>query len=202
VRRRPYAVVLFDEMEKAHPDVSNVLLQVLDDGRLTDGQGRTVDFTNTIIVMTSNIGAQAILDMTEKGEPDEMIAAHVRTLLKKHLRPELLNRIDETVVFHQLRKKDLAGIVEIQVQNLRKRLKARGLDLELTPAAVHALADEGYDPAFGARPLKRVIQQRLENPIAGRILEGGYADGDTVKVDFAGKSFTFGKAGTKADATA
>ena len=202
VRRRPYAVVLFDEMEKAHPDVSNVLLQVLDDGRLTDGQGRTVDFTNTIIVMTSNIGAQAILDMTEKGEPDEMIAAHVRTLLKKHLRPELLNRIDETVVFHQLRKKDLAGIVEIQVQNLRKRLKARGLDLELAPAAVHALADEGYDPAFGARPLKRVIQQRLENEIAGRILEGGYADGDTVKVDFAGKSFTFGKAGTKADAMA
>jgi len=193
VRRRPYAVVLFDEMEKAHPDVSNVLLQVLDDGRLTDGQGRTVDFTNTIIVMTSNIGAQAILEMSEKGEPDEMIAAHVRTLLKKHLRPELLNRIDETVVFHQLRKKDLAGIVEIQIGSLRKRLKARGLDLELTPAAVNALADEGYDPAFGARPLKRVIQQRLENPIAGKILEGVYTEGDTVKVDFAGKSFAFGK---------
>jgi ATP-dependent Clp protease ATP-binding subunit ClpB len=192
VRRRPYAVVLFDEMEKAHPDVSNVLLQVLDDGRLTDGQGRTVDFSNTIIVMTSNIGAQAILEMTEKGEPEEMIGAHVRTLLKKHLRPELLNRIDETVVFHQLRKKDLAGIVAIQVGSLRKRLKARGLDLELTPAAVQALADEGYDPTFGARPLKRVIQQRLENAIAGRILEGGYADGDTVRVDFAGKSFTFG----------
>jgi ATP-dependent Clp protease ATP-binding subunit ClpB len=194
VRRRPYAVVLFDEMEKAHPDVSNVLLQVLDDGRLTDGQGRTVDFTNTIIVMTSNIGAQAILDMTEKGERDEMIAAHVRTLLKKHLRPELLNRIDETVVFHQLGRKQLAGIVEIQVGGLRKRLKARGLDLLLTPAAVNALADEGYEPAFGARPLKRVIQQRLENAIAGRILEGAYAEGDTVKVDFVGKSFTLGKA--------
>jgi ATP-dependent Clp protease ATP-binding subunit ClpB len=202
VRRRPYAVVLFDEMEKAHPDVSNVLLQVLDDGRLTDGQGRTVDFTNTIIVMTSNIGAQAILEMTEKGEADEMIAAHVRTLLKKHMRPELLNRIDETVVFHQLRKKDLAGIVEIQVGSLRKRLKARGLDLELTPVAVNALADEGYDPAFGARPLKRVIQQRLENPIAGKILEGVYAEGDTVKVDFAGKSFAFGKSAQRLGASA
>jgi len=197
VRRRPYAVVLFDEMEKAHPDVSNVLLQVLDDGRLTDGQGRTVDFSNTIIVMTSNIGAQAILEMTEKGEPEEMIGAHVRTLLKKHLRPELLNRIDETVVFHQLGRKDLAGIVEIQVGSLRKRLKARGLDLELTPAAVQALADEGYDPTFGARPLKRVIQQRLENAIAGKILEGGYADGDTVRVDYAGKTFSFGKVQAK-----
>jgi ATP-dependent Clp protease ATP-binding subunit ClpB len=197
VRRRPYAVVLFDEMEKAYPDVSNVLLQVLDDGRLTDGQGRTVDFTNTIIVMTSNIGAQAILEMTEKGEPEEMIGAHVRTLLKKHLRPELLNRIDETVVFHQLGRKDLAGIVEIQVGSLRKRLKARGLDLELTPAAVQALADEGYDPTFGARPLKRVIQQRLENAIAGKILEGGYADGDTVRVDYAGKTFSFGKVQAK-----
>jgi ATP-dependent Clp protease ATP-binding subunit ClpB len=187
-------------MEKAHPDVSNVLLQVLDDGRLTDGQGRTVDFTNTIIVMTSNIGAQAILEMSEKGEADEMIAAHVRTLLKKHMRPELLNRIDETVVFHQLRKKDLAGIVEIQVGSLRKRLKARGLDLELTPAAVNALADEGYDPAFGARPLKRVIQQRLENSIAGKMLEGIYAEGDTVKVDFARKSFAFGKSGSRVGA--
>jgi ATP-dependent Clp protease ATP-binding subunit ClpB len=191
VRRRPYCVVLFDEFEKAHPDVSNVLLQVLDDGRLTDGQGRTVDFTNTIIVMTSNIGSQAILEMTEKGENDALIEAHVMGVLKKHMRPELLNRIDETVVFHQLGRKDLAGIVEIQVGSLRKRLKARGLDLELTPAAVQALADEGYDPTFGARPLKRVIQQRLENAIAGKILEGGYADGDTVRVDYAGKSFTF-----------
>jgi ATP-dependent Clp protease ATP-binding subunit ClpB len=195
-------VVLFDEMEKAHPDVSNVLLQVLDDGRLTDGQGRTVDFTNAIIVMTSNIGAQAILEMSEKGESDELISTHVRTLLKKHLRPELLNRIDETVVFHQLRKKDLAGIVEIQVGSLRKRLKARGLDLELTPAAVNALADEGYDPAFGARPLKRVIQQRLENPIAERMLRGEFGEGATVRVDLSCKSFTFGKGAARVELTA
>ena len=197
IRRRPYAVILFDEMEKAHPDVSNVLLQVLDDGRLTDGQGRTVDFTNTIIVMTSNIGAQAILEMTEKGQPDSIIEAHVRGELKKHLRPELLNRIDETVVFHQLSKKQLAGVVQIQIKYLQKRLKSRGLDLALSTKAVEALADEGYDPSFGARPLKRVIQQRLENGIAGKILEGVFKEGDTVNVDFTGKSFTFTSDSTK-----
>ena len=196
VRRRPYAVILFDEMEKAHPDVSNVLLQVLDDGRLTDGQGRTVDFTNTIIVMTSNIGAQAILEMTEKGQPDSIIEAHVRGELKKHLRPELLNRIDETVVFHQLSKKQLAGVVQIQIKLLQKRLKSRGLDLALSAQAVEALANEGYDPSFGARPLKRVIQQRLENAIAGKILEGAFQEGDTVNVDFTGKSFTFSSTST------
>jgi ATP-dependent Clp protease ATP-binding subunit ClpB len=200
VRRRPYAVILFDEMEKAHPDVSNVLLQVLDDGRLTDGQGRTVDFTNTIIVMTSNIGAQAILEMTEQGQPDSIIEAHVRGELKKHLRPELLNRIDETVVFHQLTKKQLAGVVEIQVKLLQKRLKSRGLDLAITPKAIEALATEGYDPSFGARPLKRVIQQRLENGIAGKILQGAFKDGDTVRVDFAGGSFTFAASGSPQEA--
>jgi ATP-dependent Clp protease ATP-binding subunit ClpB len=149
VRRRPYCVVLFDEMEKAHPDVSNVLLQVLDDGRLTDGQGRTVDFTNTIIVMTSNIGSQAILEMTAGGAPDFEIEAHVRDLLKKSLRPELLNRIDETIIFHQLTKEDLVRIVDIQVANLRRRLADRGLSLSITAAAKTALADEGYDPQFG-----------------------------------------------------
>jgi ATP-dependent Clp protease ATP-binding subunit ClpB len=191
VRRRPYCVVLFDEFEKAHPDVSNVLLQVLDDGRLTDGQGRTVDFTNTIVVMTSNIGSHAIIDMSEKGEPDELIQAHVRGELKKHLRPELINRIDETVIFHQLTRKDLAGIVDIQLANLRRRLADRKLSLTLTPKAVDALADEGYDPQFGARPLKRVVQQRLENPLAVRILEGSCPPGSEVVVDHAGKSFTF-----------
>ncbi|MBM4107108.1 MAG: ATP-dependent chaperone ClpB [Phycisphaerae bacterium] len=191
VRRRPYCVVLFDEMEKAHPDVSNILLQVLDDGRLTDGQGRTVDFSNTIIVMTSNIGSAAILEMTEQGAIDAEIEAHVKGLLKKHLRPELINRIDETVIFRQLGREELAGIVEIQAGLLRKRLAARGLQLELTDAARKALADEGYDPQFGARPLKRVVQQRLENPIASRILAGECAEGDVIVVDHKGKSFVF-----------
>jgi ATP-dependent Clp protease ATP-binding subunit ClpB len=191
VRRRPYCVVLFDEFEKAHPDVSNVLLQVLDDGRLTDGQGRTVDFSNTIIVLTSNIGSQAILEMTEKGEPDAMIDAHISTLLKRTLRPELLNRIDERVVFHQLSRKDLADIVEIQLRNLRKRLAERRIGLEVTTEARNHLAAEGYDPQFGARPLKRVIQQRLENPIATRILGGEVRPEDTIVVGYAGKSFTF-----------
>ena len=194
VRRRPYCVVLFDEFEKAHPDVSNVLLQVLDDGRLTDGQGRTVDFSNTIIVMTSNIGSQAILEMTEKGERHEVIEAHVRTILKKHLRPELINRIDETVIFEQLKRNDIARIVDIQVKNLDKRLASRHIGLTLTPQAQAALASEGYDPQFGARPLKRVIQQRIENQLAGRLLEGAFSDGDTILVDHIGKSFTFAKA--------
>jgi len=193
VRRRPYSVVLFDEFEKAHPDVSNVLLQVLDDGRLTDGQGRTVDFSNTIIVMTSNIGSQAILEMTEKGERHEVIEAHVRTILKKHLRPELLNRIDETVIFEQLKRADIARIVDIQVANLAKRLATRHIGLTLTPQAQAALASEGYDPHFGARPLKRVIQQRIENPLAGKLLEGAFREGDAIVVDHVGKSFTFSK---------
>ncbi|MBL9147964.1 MAG: ATP-dependent chaperone ClpB [Phycisphaerae bacterium] len=191
VRRRPYCVVLFDEFEKAHPDVSNVLLQVLDDGRLTDGQGRTVDFSNTIIVLTSNIGSQMILEMTEKGEADAMIEAHVNAILKKHLRPELLNRIDDKVVFHQLGRKELGGIVEIQLRNLRKRLADRQLALDVTTEAKTHLANEGYDPQFGARPLKRVIQQRIENQIATRILVGEYQPGDTIVVGYAGKSFTF-----------
>ncbi len=191
VRRRPYCVILFDEMEKAHPDVSNVLLQVLDDGRLTDGQGRTVDFSNAIIVMTSNIGSAAILEMTEQGAIDAEIEAHVKSLLKKHLRPELINRIDETVIFHQLGRKQLAGIVEIQAKLLAKRLVARGMHLQISDGAKKSLADEGYDPQFGARPLKRVFQQRLENPIATRILAGEFNEGDTILVDHQGKSFVF-----------
>jgi ATP-dependent Clp protease ATP-binding subunit ClpB len=193
VRRRPYCVVLFDEMEKAHPDVSNVLLQLLDDGRLTDGQGRTVDFSNTIVVMTSNIGSHAILKMTERHEDDSVIEAHVRGILKKHLRPELLNRIDETVIFHALSREQLGGVVEIQLGNLRKRLAARGITLGVTAAATVALASEGYDPQFGARPLKRVIQQRIENGLAGKILAGEIGDGDSVRVDYQGKSFVFTK---------
>ena len=191
VRRRPYCVVLFDEFEKAHPDVSNVLLQVLDDGRLTDGQGRTVDFTNTIIVMTSNIGSHVIMELSEKGEADSMIEAHVMTEVKKHMRPELINRIDEQVIFHQLTRADLSGIVEIQLTNLRRRLEERKITLNITPGAIEALANEGYDPQFGARPLKRVIQQRLENPLATQILSGKCPPGTTVTVKHEGKSFTF-----------
>jgi ATP-dependent Clp protease ATP-binding subunit ClpB len=191
VRRRPYCVVLFDEMEKAHPDVSNILLQVLDDGRLTDGHGRTVDFTNTIIVMTSNIGSQAILNMTAGGALDLEVEAHVRDLLKQTLRPELLNRIDETIIFHQLTKDDLVEIVDIQLNRLRTRLRERGLLIELTPSAKLALANEGYDPQFGARPLKRVIQQRIENAIASRLLAGEFKPGDLIEVDFEGASFLF-----------
>jgi len=191
VRRRPYSVILFDEMEKAHPDVSNVLLQVLDDGRLTDGHGRTVDFRNTIIVMTSNLGSQAILDMTSRGAIDVEIEAHVRNMLKQTLRPELLNRIDETIIFGQLSPDDLTSIVDIQISSLKKRLADRGLSLELSPGAKVALAEEGYDPQFGARPLKRVIQQRIENPLASRLLAGEFAPGSTIAVDFEGRSFTF-----------
>jgi ATP-dependent Clp protease ATP-binding subunit ClpB len=191
VRRRPYCVVLFDEFEKAHPDVSNILLQVLDDGRLTDGQGRTVNFANTIIVMTSNIGSSAILEMSEAHQPEELIQAHVRKLLKASMRPELLNRIDETVVFHQLDQEQLAKIAEIQIGNLRRRLVQRGLGLQVSEAARDALAAEGYDPQFGARPLKRVVQHRIENAIASGILGGTFQDGDTVRVDYQGKTFTF-----------
>lgn len=193
VRRRPYAVVLFDEMEKAHPDVSNVLLQVLDDGRLTDGHGRTVDFSNTIIIMTSNIGSHEILKMTEGGAVHAEIEAHVKELLKQHLRPELINRIDDTIIFEALSKKQLASIVSIQLGLLRGRLRERGLDLDVTDPAIERLASEGYEPQFGARPLKRVIQQRIENPIASRILAGEYAEGDTITIDSAGDQFFFEK---------
>jgi ATP-dependent Clp protease ATP-binding subunit ClpB len=191
VRRRPYCVVLFDEMEKAHPDVSNVLLQVLDDGRLTDGQGRTIDFSNTIIVMTSNIGSHAILELSESGAVHEEIEVHVKEILKKQLRPELINRIDDIVIFEQLNKKQLANIVGIQLENLSARLHERGLSLDVTEKATLAIASEGYEPQFGARPLKRVIQQRIENAIASRILSGEYAEGDTILVDVSGEQFTF-----------
>ena len=195
VRRRPYAVVLFDEIEKAHRDVFNVLLQVLDDGRLTDGQGRTVNFKNTVIVMTSNLGSDRIQSLTNENASDWEIEAAVKDLLKTQFRPEFLNRVDEMIVFHPLRKEQLTLIVDVQLEHLRKRLAARGLKLDLTDAAKRLLADEGYDPTLGARPLKRVIQQRLENPLASRILRGEFADGDTIRVDVdeARQEFTFGK---------
>ncbi|MGB7159856.1 MAG: ATP-dependent chaperone ClpB [Tepidisphaeraceae bacterium] len=195
VRRRPYAVVLFDEIEKAHRDVFNVLLQVLDDGRLTDGQGRTVNFKNTVIVMTSNLGSDRIQTLTSEGANDWEIEAAVKDLLKGQFRPEFLNRVDEMIVFHPLRKEQLVLIVDVQLENLRKRLAQRGLKLVLTDEAKKLLADEGYDPTLGARPLKRVIQQRLENPLAQKILGGEFKEGDVIRVDVDGakQDFTFAK---------
>ncbi|MHA7814356.1 MAG: ATP-dependent Clp protease ATP-binding subunit [Phycisphaerales bacterium] len=224
VRRRPYAVILLDEVEKAHQDVFNVLLQLLDDGRLTDGQGRTVDFKNTIVVMTSNIGSQKILEMAERGSEDWEIEAAVRDLIRRgpgadfdaqglkpdlesgklnanlnvgmreqFFRPELLNRIDEVVVFHQLKKDVLVGIAEILLRGLERRLLERDIELQLTESAKEQLINEGYDPAYGARPLARTIQKRIENPLASRILSGEFDAGDRVIVDAAGTSFSFTK---------
>jgi ATP-dependent Clp protease ATP-binding subunit ClpB len=187
VRRRPYSVVLFDEIEKAHHDVFNVLLQVLDDGRLTDGQGRTVDFKNTVVIMTSNIGSPIIQEFFSKhsggakSEKDEArIGELVRAELKQHFRPEFLNRIDDVIIFHSLDEKQLAAIVEIQLQRLRERLKAQQLTLEVDPAATRLLALEGYDPLFGARPLKRAIQRHLLDPLAMKLLNGEFKPGDRI----------------------
>ncbi len=227
VRRRPYSVVLLDEIEKAHPEVFGVLLQVLDDGRLTDGQGRTVDFKNTIIVMTSNYGSQQIQELSAEGAEDWEIEAAMRELLKRGpaalaaeevakaaglpprvtsvmgraamqmsgglMRPELLNRIDEIVVFHQLRREHLASIVDIQLGRVAARLREREIEMTLTDAARQQIATEGWDPQFGARPLKRAIQQRIENALAGRILAGEFGPGDRVSVDFDGSRFAFRK---------
>jgi ATP-dependent Clp protease ATP-binding subunit ClpB len=181
VRRRPYQVVLFDEIEKAHPDVFNVLLQVLDDGRLTDGQGRTVDFRNVLIIMTSNIGAEFLVNQKE-GEESSAVQNEVMQLVRAHFRPEFLNRIDEIIMFHRLRREDMTAIVDIQVERLLRLLADRKVNLDLTPEARAWLADKGYDPAYGARPLKRVIQKYLQDPLAEKILAGEIQDGDTVVI--------------------
>jgi ATP-dependent Clp protease ATP-binding subunit ClpB len=181
VRRRPYQVVLFDEVEKAHPDVFNVLLQVLDDGQLTDGQGRTVDFKQTLIVLTSNLGAQALSQLPD-GVDSSGAKREVMEAVRMHFRPEFLNRLDETIIFDRLTRADMTGIVEIQLGLLRKRLARRGVELEVDAAAEQWLADEGYDPVFGARPLKRVIQRSLQDELAGLILSGEVQDGETVRV--------------------
>ncbi|MCL4828395.1 MAG: ATP-dependent chaperone ClpB [Caldilinea sp.] len=188
VRRRPYSVVLFDEIEKAHPEVFNVLLQVLDDGRLTDSQGRTVDFKNTIVIMTSNLGSQYILDVATV---DEEVERRVREVLRSHFRPEFLNRIDEIVVFHALSRAQLKEIIEIQLERLRKLLSDRRITIELSDAAKELIVSEGYDPAFGARPLKRVIQHRIADPLALEILQGKIQEGDHVLVDALGDELTF-----------
>ena len=191
VRRRPYAVILFDEVEKAHPDVFNVMLQILDDGRVTDGQGRTVDFTNTVLILTSNIGSQSILELA--GDPDQHQAmeSRVNEALKGHFRPEFLNRLDDQIIFHSLRKDELRQIVTLQVARLQQRLEARKLDLQLTPEASDWLANAGYDPVYGARPLKRAIQRELETPIAKAILKGQYSEGDVISLDVDSNALAF-----------
>ncbi len=190
VRRRPYSVVLLDEVEKAHRDVFNVLLQVLDDGRLTDGQGRTVDFRNTVIIMTSNLGSQAIAEMAETGDESRM-QRKVMDAVRGAFLPEFINRIDETIIFHQLGMNELTKIVDIQLKRLKGQLSEAGLNLSLTEEAKQRIAEEGFDPAYGARPLKRVLQQRIANPLATALLEGKAATGQTVEIGYDGEDFTF-----------
>jgi ATP-dependent Clp protease ATP-binding subunit ClpB len=193
VRRKPYSAILLDEVEKAHPDVFNVLLQVLDDGRLTDGQGRTVDFRNTVIVMTSNLGSSVIQEMMGEENYERMKDA-VMEIVRGHFRPEFINRVDDIVVFHPLGRAQLHQIAEFQVRYLRERLRAREMDLELTPKALDLLAAAGFDPVYGARPLKRAIQTRIENPLAQEILAGKYAPKDVIVADVAGSEIVFRKA--------
>lgn len=191
VRRKPYSVLLLDEVEKAHPDVFNVLLQVLDDGRLTDGQGRTVDFKNTVIVMTSNLGSHQIMQMA--GQPSEQIRDAVWVEVKQHFRPEFLNRIDEAVVFHALDQRNIEAIAKIQLKVLESRLEKLEMKLDVSPQALAEIAKAGFDPVFGARPLKRAIQQRIENPVAKLILEGRFGPKDVIPVDVDGGEFRFGR---------
>ena len=198
VRRRPYSVVLLDEIEKAHPDVFNVLLQVLDDGRLTDGQGRTVDFRNTLVILTSNIGSSIIqdyfLDGRAQGDERASMEAAVRAELRKHFRPEFLNRIDETIVFESLDEAELARIVDLQLDRVARRLAAQGISIEVANDARKLLSDEGYDPQFGARPLKRAIQDLLLNPLASRLLAGEFKAGDLLQAGVKDGALAFTKA--------
>ena len=191
LRRRPYAVILFDEVEKAHPDVFNVLLQVLDDGRVTDSQGRTVDFKNSIIIMTSNIGSQFILDVSGNDEDYDEMRSRVLEALRANFRPEFLNRIDDTIIFHALEKSQLREIVKLQVVRLEQRLADKKMALKLSEGAIDLLADVGYDPVYGARPLKRAIQRELETQIAKGILRGEFNEGDTVFVDVENERLAF-----------
>jgi len=199
VRRHPYSVVLFDEFEKAHPDVHNVLLQILDEGRMTDGKGRTVNFRNTIIIMTSNLASTLIRELEERGED---LAPKLDEVLRAHFRPEFLNRIDEIVIFHSLDREALARIVQIQAARLRGLLAERQIGLEITPAAAELVAREGYDPDYGARPLKRALQRRIQDPLASRLLEGEFGPGDRVVVDVRDGEVTFRKAEAAADVEA
>jgi ATP-dependent Clp protease ATP-binding subunit ClpB len=190
VRRRPYSVILLDEIEKAHPDVFNVLLQIMDDGRLTDGQGRTVDFKNAVLIMTSNVGSQFIAAEAV----EEKAREQVEEALTQTFPPEFLNRIDDVVIFHRLTKADLGKIVDIQVAQLSERVRERGIEIELTDKARELLGNLGFDPTYGARPLKRVIQKQLVDKLALRLLEGEFSEGDTVRVDAADGELTFQRA--------
>jgi ATP-dependent Clp protease ATP-binding subunit ClpB len=195
VRRRPYSVILFDEVEKAHPDVYNILLQVLDDGRLTDGQGRTVDFKHTVIILTSNIGSHHIAAIEERDLPDEdkkqLIARAVNEDVRKAFRPEFLNRLDEVIVFHRLGRAHIHKIIDIQLGRFAQRLGKREITLELTPEAKDFLAEVGWDPQYGARPLKRAIQRYLEDPLAKEVLSGTYPPGTHLRVDRGPEGLTF-----------
>jgi ATP-dependent Clp protease ATP-binding subunit ClpB len=181
VRRRPYSVVLFDEIEKAHPDVFNVLLQILDDGRLTDGQGRTVDFRNTVLILTSNIGSQHIVELGE-ADRDEM-ERRVMDALRSHFKPEFLNRVDDVILYHQLGRDQIHRIVDIQLERVKALLTDRRIELSFSDEAKTLLSEKGYDPAYGARPLKRVIQRMVQDPLAVRILEGEFLEGSKIEVD-------------------
>jgi ATP-dependent Clp protease ATP-binding subunit ClpB len=187
VRRRPYSVILLDEVEKAHPDVFNIFLQIFDDGRATDGQGRTVDFTNTIIVMTSNLGSHLILEEKDAGKREKAITE----LLRQHFRPEFLNRIDEIVIFSHLERAQLQKIIELHVGKLNQMLKERGLELKLSSAAEELLCERGYDRDFGARPMKRVFQREIQDPLAMKILSGIFTTGTRIDVDVSGGEFRF-----------
>jgi ATP-dependent Clp protease ATP-binding subunit ClpB len=189
VRRRPYAVVLLDEIEKAHPDVFNTLLQLLDDGRLTDGQGRTVDFSNTVLIMTSNLGSEFI----HPDLPDEAVESRVMDAVKAHFRPEFLNRIDDVIVFHRLTKDDLRQIAAIQFSGFGRRLADRRIELELSEAAAEWLTENGYDVVYGARPLKRLLQTAIADPLALAMLDGTFKDGDTIEVAVDGDALAFTK---------
>jgi ATP-dependent Clp protease ATP-binding subunit ClpB len=184
-------VLLLDEIEKAHPDVFNILLQVLDDGRLTDGHGRTVDFTNTVVVMTSNAGSQVIQQITEQGGDEQDMRDAVHEALKVRFLPEFLNRIDDIVIFHPLEKDEIRKIVELQLKHLSDRLEENGLSLSVSESAIDEIASVGYDPTYGARPLRRVIQREIQNPLATALLRSSYEEGSTVYVDYDGSSFTF-----------
>jgi ATP-dependent Clp protease ATP-binding subunit ClpC len=205
VRRRPYAVILFDEIEKAHPDVFNMLLQILDDGRLTDSQGRTVDFKNTIVIMTSNVGAQHLvrqgggIGFVSSGEAAEAanwsrMKETAMEALKQAFRPEFLNRVDEIIVFHPLAKPHILQIVDLMLEATRRKLHGQAITLELTQAAREHLADQGFDPSYGARPLRRAIQRQLETPLSDLLLKGEFREGDHIRIDVADKRFTFFKA--------